>query len=152
MGLARSQGRQWYPLGPWYAMGPWCLRRTLHVSRLRLSATPCPWAQAQGLGSEIGVGQSSLISQCMSCPVAQVHAYVHGPRGRTAYLSELASGTEVVVVDAAGRQRSAVVGRLKVETRPLVRGGGLGASLIERAQWGPRWWEWLLYRRCLGVS
>ena len=59
------------------------------------------------------------------CPVdqilSQVHAYVHGPEGRTAYLSELASGSEAVVVDASGAQRTATVGRVKIETRPLVR-------------------------------
>lgn len=49
-----------------------------------------------------------------------MHAYVHGPGGRTAYLSELASGSDVVVADANGAQRSAVVGRVKIETRPLV--------------------------------
>ena len=51
----------------------------------------------------------------------QVHAYVHAPDGRTAYLSELAAGEEVVAVDAAGRQRGVTVGRVKIETRPLVR-------------------------------
>lgn len=55
-----------------------------------------------------------------SCVILQVHAYVHCPGGRTAYLSELRSGSEVVVIDAAGLQRNAVVGRVKIETRPLV--------------------------------
>lgn len=31
--------------------------------------------------------------------LVQVHAYVYGPKGRTAYLAELRSGQEVVVVD-----------------------------------------------------
>ena len=51
---------------------------------------------------------------------AQVHAYLAAAGGRTAYLSELVSGSEVLVVDPHGRQRSAVVGRIKVEQRPLV--------------------------------
>ena len=46
---------------------------------------------------------------------------MHAPGGRTAYLSELAAGAEVVAVNAAGRQRGATVGRVKIETRPLVR-------------------------------
>jgi hypothetical protein len=50
----------------------------------------------------------------------QVHAYVHSKAGRTAYLSELRSGAEAVVVEPGGRQRTAVVGRVKVESRPLV--------------------------------
>lgn len=62
----------------------------------------------------------------------QVHAYVHVPGGRTAYLSELCSGSEVVVVDAAGGQRSAIVGRVKIEKRPLVRPHGfITVSVIE---------------------
>lgn len=51
-----------------------------------------------------------------------VHAYVQAPGGKTAYLSELRSGSEVLVADAAGRTRTAVVGRCKVEVRPMVRG------------------------------
>ena len=49
-----------------------------------------------------------------------VHAYVLLPDGKTKYLSELRAGDEVLVVDADGRARSAVVGRVKIERRPLV--------------------------------
>jgi 3-dehydroquinate synthase class II len=49
-----------------------------------------------------------------------VHAYVQAPGGKTAYLSELKSGAEVLVADAAGRAKTAVVGRCKIETRPMV--------------------------------
>ncbi|KAL1812348.1 hypothetical protein ACET3Z_022413 [Daucus carota] len=49
-----------------------------------------------------------------------VHAYVAVPGGKTCYLSELRSGKEVIVVDQSGNQRSAVVGRVKIETRPLI--------------------------------
>lgn len=51
----------------------------------------------------------------------QVHSYLAAPGERTAYLSELQSGTEVLVIDPQGCQRTAVVGRIKVERRPLVR-------------------------------
>lgn len=50
-----------------------------------------------------------------------VHAYVQASHGKTAYLSELCSGSEVLVADAAGRARTAIVGRCKVEVRPMVR-------------------------------
>lgn len=53
----------------------------------------------------------------------QVHAYVQAAAGRTAYLSELASGCEVLVADATGAQMTAIVGRVKIESRPLVRAG-----------------------------
>lgn len=49
-----------------------------------------------------------------------VHSYMAIPGGRTAYLSELRSGREVLVVDTEGRSRSVLVGRVKVEKRPLV--------------------------------
>ncbi|XP_051119690.1 uncharacterized protein LOC127243614 isoform X3 [Andrographis paniculata] len=49
-----------------------------------------------------------------------VHAYVAVPGGKTSYLSELKAGKEVVVVDQEGMQRTATVGRLKIETRQLI--------------------------------
>ena len=50
-----------------------------------------------------------------------VHAYVRTPGGGTKYLAELASGDEVGVVDTDGRAREAVVGRAKIERRPMFR-------------------------------
>ncbi|WP_336034771.1 3-dehydroquinate synthase II [Halobacterium yunchengense] len=50
-----------------------------------------------------------------------VHAYVRTPDGGTKYLAELQSGDEVQVVDREGRTRSAVVGRAKIEKRPMFR-------------------------------
>lgn len=50
----------------------------------------------------------------------QVHAYAAAPEGRTAYLSELSTGQHVLVADAAGNARTAMVGRAKVEQRSLV--------------------------------
>lgn len=49
-----------------------------------------------------------------------VHAYTLLPSGKTAYLSELGSGSRVMVVDAGGRTRDAIVGRVKIERRPLL--------------------------------
>jgi 3-dehydroquinate synthase class II len=57
-------------------------------------------------------------------PPLQVHAYLQAPGGRTSYLSELSSGSSVLVADAAGATRTEVVGRIKLEARPLVRGRG----------------------------
>ncbi|PSP61290.1 3-dehydroquinate synthase II [Halobacteriales archaeon QH_8_67_36] len=50
-----------------------------------------------------------------------VHAYVRTPDGGTKYLSELRSGDEVQVVDEAGHTREAIVGRAKIEKRPMFR-------------------------------
>jgi 3-dehydroquinate synthase II len=49
-----------------------------------------------------------------------VHAYVLMPDGSTRYLSELTGGDEVLVVGADGHTRKVVVGRTKVERRPLL--------------------------------
>jgi 3-dehydroquinate synthase II len=49
-----------------------------------------------------------------------VHAYVGMADGSTAYLSELHTGSQVMVVDGQGRSRSVLVGRVKIETRPLI--------------------------------
>jgi 3-dehydroquinate synthase class II len=49
-----------------------------------------------------------------------VHAYVAIPGGKTCYLSELKAGKEVIVVDQKGQQRTAIVGRVKIETRPQI--------------------------------
>ena len=50
-----------------------------------------------------------------------VHAYVRTPGGETKYLSELKSGDEVQVVDTEGDTREAIVGRAKIEKRPMFR-------------------------------
>ncbi|MBI5419545.1 MAG: 3-dehydroquinate synthase II [Deltaproteobacteria bacterium] len=49
-----------------------------------------------------------------------IHSYCRLPGGRTAYLSELSSGSEVLIVDDAGGGETAHVGRVKVERRPLL--------------------------------
>jgi len=50
-----------------------------------------------------------------------VHAYVRAPDGRTKYLAEMGSGDEVQVVDLDGDTREAIVGRAKIERRPMFR-------------------------------
>ena len=49
-----------------------------------------------------------------------VHAYIRLADGRTKYLSEIRSGDQVLVVNFEGSTYTAVVGRAKVERRPLV--------------------------------
>jgi 3-dehydroquinate synthase II len=50
-----------------------------------------------------------------------VHAYVRVPGGETKYLAELESGEPVLVADRDGTTREAVVGRAKIEQRPMFR-------------------------------
>lgn len=49
-----------------------------------------------------------------------VHAYASMPGDKTCYLEELSSGSDVLVVDASGNTSIAVVGRSKVEVRPML--------------------------------
>lgn len=48
-----------------------------------------------------------------------VHAYIR-VGDKTRYLSELGAGDEVLIVNAQGETRPAVVGRVKIERRPLM--------------------------------
>jgi 3-dehydroquinate synthase II len=49
-----------------------------------------------------------------------VHSYCRVSGGKTAYLSELSAGTELLLVDDRGNGETATVGRSKVERRPLL--------------------------------
>lgn len=49
-----------------------------------------------------------------------VHAYTKVPGGKTRYLSELSAGDEVMITDYKGKSSIGVVGRLKIEKRPLL--------------------------------
>ena len=49
-----------------------------------------------------------------------VHAYVMVPGGKTRYLSELKAGDEVLWVNSKGQAKPAIIGRVKIEQRPLL--------------------------------
>lgn len=49
-----------------------------------------------------------------------VQAYIMVPGNKTRYLSEILTGDEVLIVNSKGETRSAVVGRSKIERRPLI--------------------------------
>ncbi len=49
-----------------------------------------------------------------------VHAYTLLPGGKTKYLSELKGGADSLIVSTNGQTQVAVVGRIKVERRPLM--------------------------------
>lgn len=50
-----------------------------------------------------------------------IHSYTLSGDGRTNYLSELRSGGKVMAVDVKGRCRLVTVGRIKIESRPLLQ-------------------------------
>lgn len=49
-----------------------------------------------------------------------VQAYVMTPDNKTKYLSEIETGDEVLIVDDKGKTKNAIVGRVKIEKRPLI--------------------------------
>jgi|TARA_B100002003_G_C14135243_1_gene545908 3-dehydroquinate synthase II len=49
-----------------------------------------------------------------------VHSYILSPDGKTRYLSEVSAGDEVMAINANGKTRSVIVGRVKIEKRPLL--------------------------------
>ncbi len=68
-----------------------------------------------------------------------VHAYVMTPGGKTRYLSELRSGDEVLGVNFKGETVTLVVGRAKVERRPLLMmraagPGGTATLILQNAE------------------
>ncbi len=50
-----------------------------------------------------------------------VHCYVMTPGERTKYLADLRSGDEVLIVNSKGETFTSVVGRIKLEKRPMLR-------------------------------
>ncbi|HET6633856.1 MAG TPA: 3-dehydroquinate synthase II [Streptomyces sp.] len=72
-----------------------------------------------------------------------IHSYTLGGHGRTNYLSELTAGGSVLAVNVQGRTRTVPVGRVKIETRPLisvdaVAPDGRTANLILQDDWHVR--------------
>lgn len=70
-------------------------------------------------------------------------SYTLASTERTQYLSELRAGAQVLAVDATGRTRPVTVGRVKIETRPLlsidaVGPGGQPVNLIVQDDWHVR--------------
>jgi 3-dehydroquinate synthase II len=57
-----------------------------------------------------------------------VHAYVLLPDGKTGYLSELKAGMEVLGVNWKGKAVPLVVGRVKIERRPLLHIEAMGSE------------------------
>ena len=49
-----------------------------------------------------------------------IHAYTLLPEGKTKYLSELKNGDEVLIVNSKGETQTAIVGRVKIEKRPMM--------------------------------
>lgn len=86
-----------------------------------------------GEGMLIGSGSNGLFlvhsesveSEYVDCRpfrvnAGPVHSYILANKERTRYLSDLKAGDEILAVNSLGETRSVVLGRLKIEKRPLV--------------------------------
>jgi 3-amino-4-hydroxybenzoic acid synthase len=72
-----------------------------------------------------------------------IHSYTLSKDGRTHYLSELRAGSKVMAVDVKGQTRLVTVGRVKIESRPLlsvdaVAPDGRTVNLILQDDWHVR--------------
>lgn len=72
-----------------------------------------------------------------------IHSYTVSAAGRTNYLSELQSGSKVLAVDVKGQTRVVTVGRVKIESRPLISitaeaPNGVRVNLILQDDWHVR--------------
>ncbi|GAA3764971.1 3-dehydroquinate synthase II [Salinactinospora qingdaonensis] len=72
-----------------------------------------------------------------------IHSYTLSGGERTRYLSELTTNSKVLAVDTQGRTRQVVVGRVKIESRPLisidaVAPDGRSVNLILQDDWHVR--------------
>jgi 3-dehydroquinate synthase II len=65
------------------------------------------------------VGSSFTSPRPFRVNAGAVYCYTITPDGNTKYLSEIESGTEILIVNKEGSSRRAAVGRSKIETRPL---------------------------------
>jgi 3-dehydroquinate synthase II/3-amino-4-hydroxybenzoic acid synthase len=71
-----------------------------------------------------------------------VHSYVWAPNDRTAYITDLCAGEPVLAVSTTGRTRPMVVGRIKLELRPLrmieCRADGVLLNVMVQDDWQVR--------------
>jgi 3-dehydroquinate synthase II len=100
-------------------------------------------AMVPGEGMLIGNSSRALFlvhAECVDNPFVNtrpfrvnagaVHAYIRLPNGQTKYLSEVRSGDSALVVNHEGKSYPVVVGRAKLERRPL--------ALVEAEEGGQR--------------
>jgi len=85
------------------------------------------------------VGSSFTSPRPFRVNAGAVHCYTLSSDGTTKYLSELETGSEVLVVDSHGKARRATVGRSKIESRPMLMikaqvSGELGGIIAQNAE------------------
>ena len=66
------------------------------------------------------VGSSFTSPRPFRVNAGAVHCYTLSPDGTTSYLSEVETGSEVLIINSKGIARRATVGRSKIERRPML--------------------------------
>jgi len=66
------------------------------------------------------VGSSFTSPRPFRVNAGAVHCYTLSPDGTTNYLSEVETGSEVLILNSKGKARRATVGRSKIERRPML--------------------------------
>lgn len=85
------------------------------------------------------IGSSFTSPRPFRVNAGAVHCYTLLPDGKTKYLSEIESGVEILIVNKEGLSRHVVVGRSKIETRPLrliksEMNGEQGSIILQNAE------------------
>jgi len=85
------------------------------------------------------VGSSFTSPRPFRVNAGAVHCYTLAPDGTTHYLSEVETGTEVLVLDSKGKARRVTVGRSKIERRPMLMikaevGAEIGGIIAQDAE------------------
>lgn len=85
------------------------------------------------------VGSSFTSPRPFRVNAGAVHCYTLSPDGTTKYLSEMETGSEVMILDPSGSARRATVGRSKIERRPMLMikaevGGEIGGIIAQDAE------------------
>jgi len=85
------------------------------------------------------VGSSFTSPRPFRVNAGAVHCYTLSPDGTTKYLSEIETGTEVLVLDSKGKARRVAVGRSKIERRPMLMikakaGNEIGGIIAQDAE------------------
>ena len=86
------------------------------------------------------IGSSFTSPRPFRVNAGAVHCYTITPDGTTKYLSELESGSQVLIVNTKGEARMVGVGRAKIESRPLrlfraaINGDEMGTIIVQNAE------------------
>ncbi len=85
------------------------------------------------------VGSSFTSPRPFRVNAGAVHCYTLSPDGTTKYLSEVETGSEVMILNSKGKARRVTVGRSKIERRPMLMikatvGGEIGGIIAQDAE------------------